>query len=124
MHHHAIRMTVGAFRTNPIIDILNEATEVPLKIRRMQLSIKFAAKISSILQNPVFLSTFRQNAATTTHSMKKTTLLFYNRISQYEPNLNTKVILVTPRNISSFPPWTVPIITTDADLRKHDKKQT
>ena len=90
----------------------------------MHLSIRFAAKISSTPQNPLFLNTFRQNAATTTHPMKKTALPFYNRISQYEHDLNTKVILATLRNIPSFPPWTVPIITTDIDLRKHDKKQT
>ena len=41
MHHHAIRIAVGAFRTSPIIDILSEAMEVVLKIRRMHLSIKF-----------------------------------------------------------------------------------
>ena len=78
--HHAIRIAVGAFRTDPIIDILSEAMEVPLKVRRMHLSIKFAAKISSTRQNPVFLNTFQQNAATTTHPMKKTALPFYNRI--------------------------------------------
>ena len=89
----------------------------------MHLTIKFAAKISSTPQNPVFLN-FRQNAATTTHQIKKTALLFYTRISQYEHDLNTKVILATPRNIPSFPPWIIPIITTDTDLRKHDKKQT
>ena len=47
IYHHAIRIAVGAFRTSPIIDILSEAMEVPLKIGRMHLSIKFAAKISS-----------------------------------------------------------------------------
>ena len=56
--------------------------------------------------------------------MKKTAPPFYNRISQYEHDLNTKIIMATPRNIPSFPPWTVPIITTDTDLRKHEKKQT
>ena len=42
IHHHAIRIAVGAFRTSPIIDILSETMEVPLKIRRTHLSIKFA----------------------------------------------------------------------------------
>ena len=115
---------MGAFRTSPIIDILSEAMEVPLKIRRMLLSIKFAAKISSTPQNSIFLYTFRQNAATTIHPMKKTTLPFYNGISQYVYDLNTKIVLATLRNIPSFPLWTVPIITTDTDLRKHDKKQS
>ena len=56
IHHHAIRIAMGAFRTSPIIDILSEAMEVPLKIRRMHLSIKFTAKISSTPQNPVFVN--------------------------------------------------------------------
>ena len=89
----------------------------------MHLSIKFVAKIFSTLQNLVFLKIFQQYAATTTHSMKKIALSFYNRISQYKHDLNTKVILATPRNIPNFPPWSVPIITIDTDLRKYDKKQ-
>ena len=32
--------------------------------------------------------------------------------------------MAIPRNIPSFPPWTVPIITTDTNLRKYDKKQS
>ena len=50
LHHQAIRIAVGAFRTSPISNILSEAMEVPLKIRRMHPSIKFAAKISSTLR--------------------------------------------------------------------------
>ena len=58
IHHYAIRITMGAFRDSPIIDILSEAVKVPLKIRTMHLSIKFAAKISSAFQNSVFMNTF------------------------------------------------------------------
>ena len=115
---------MGTFRASPIIDILSETMKVPLKTRRMNLSIKFAAKISSTFQNSVFINTFRQNAAPTIHSVKKTALTFYNRISQYEHDLNTKVILATPRNKPSFPPWTLPIISTNTDLRKHNKKHS
>ena len=98
--------------------------EVPLKIRTMHLNIKFVAKISSTFQKSVFINTFCQNAAPTIHSVKKTALSFYNRVSQHEHDLNTKVILATPRNIPSSPPWTVPIITTNTDLRKHNKKHS
>ena len=99
--------------------------EVPLKIRTMHLSIKFVAKISkSTFQKSVFINSFWQNAAPIIHSVKKTALPFYNRVSQYEHDLNTKVILATPRNIPSSPPCTVPIITTNTDLRKHNKKHS
>ena len=84
--------------------------EVPLT---MHLRIMFAAKISSTFQKSVFINTFWQNAAPTIHSVKKTALPFYNRVYQYEHDLNTKVILATPRNIPSSPPSTVPIITTN-----------
>ena len=117
---------MGAFRTSPTINTLSEAIEAPLKIRRMHLSIKFAAKIASTPQNPVLLNIFRQNGTTIIHSTKKTTFPFYIRVSHYDHYLNTnlKTNSATPRNLPNVPPWTIPKITIDTDLLKYDKKQT
>ena len=68
IHNSALRITVDAFRTSPIIGILSEISEPPLQIRRKYLSIKFAAKVAS---TPLYQNAFKQNNLNLTHKKKE-----------------------------------------------------
>jgi len=47
--HNAVglRMVIEAYRSSPILSILNFAEIPPLKVRRLQISLKFKLKIVS-----------------------------------------------------------------------------
>ncbi|CAD6232770.1 GSCOCG00012235001-RA-CDS, partial [Cotesia congregata] len=43
----ALRLAVGAFRSSPTYSILAEANEIPLRLKRMELAIRFTTKTLS-----------------------------------------------------------------------------
>ena len=50
----ALRVCLGAFRTSPIASLHVEAGELPLTLRRQQLSLQYIIKLRSTPSNPAF----------------------------------------------------------------------
>lgn len=58
VHNASLRLCSGAFRTSPIPSLQVEANELPMALRREQLSLQYATKLKSNLSNPAFESVF------------------------------------------------------------------
>ena len=58
VQNQGLRLALGAYRTSPIPSLQAEAYEPPLHLRRKQLSLQYALKLSSNPQNPAYSSVF------------------------------------------------------------------
>ena len=52
IHHQGLRLALGAFRTSPVESLYVEAGELPLKHRRIKLSLQYVTKLRSSPSNP------------------------------------------------------------------------
>ena len=64
IQNEGLRLSLGAYRTSPIPSLQAEAYEPPLHIRRKQLSLQYAIKLSSNPQNPAYKCVFDINNKT------------------------------------------------------------
>ena len=64
IHNHALRLSLGAFRTSPSISLGVEATEPPLALRRKKLSLQYCLKLSAITNNPAYNAVFNSKFKT------------------------------------------------------------
>lgn len=124
IHNTGLRITVGAFRTSPILSILSEAIEPPLKIRRMSSSIQLATRLASTPQNPAFSYTPSEKYISKFKSKPRVPPPFYYRIHIYEQELGINTRTTMNKKIHNIPPWTIPEIETNFELLKHNKKDT
>lgn len=60
VHHSAIRLISGAFRTSPIVSILAESGIPPLSVRRNILALNYACNVSKNPDNPAYLVLFHR----------------------------------------------------------------
>ena len=58
VHHSAIRIATGAFRTTPTASLLVEAHEPPLALRRELLGLRYALKLRQFPSHPTFKAVF------------------------------------------------------------------
>ena len=58
VQNQALRLCLGAFRTSPIVSLHAEAFEPPMEIRRLQLGLQYAIKVSTDPDNPAYSSIF------------------------------------------------------------------
>ena len=58
IHHAALRIATGAFRTSPIASVLVEADEMPLALRRKTLSMRYATRLLQFPSHPTYRVVF------------------------------------------------------------------
>ena len=58
VHNAGLRLCTGAYRTSPIPSLQVEANELPMALRRVQLSLQYATKLKSNGNNPAFQAVF------------------------------------------------------------------
>ena len=54
IHHQGLRISLGAFRTSPVISLYVEAGEPSLKMRRLKLSFNYVLKVKSLPEHPAY----------------------------------------------------------------------
>jgi len=54
IHHQALRICLGAFRTSPVKSLYVEACEPPLYLRRLRLSLNYYLKLKAHPENPAY----------------------------------------------------------------------
>ena len=64
VQNEGLRLALGAYRTSPIPSLHAEAYEPPIHIRRKQLSLQYAIKLSSTPENPTYKCVFEINNET------------------------------------------------------------
>ena len=63
VHHAALRIATGAFRTSPRSSILAEAHEPPLSLRRQTLGMRYALKLRQFPTHPTYPYVFSRHIA-------------------------------------------------------------
>ncbi|GFN91185.1 retrovirus-related pol polyprotein from type-1 retrotransposable element r1 [Plakobranchus ocellatus] len=58
IHHHGLRIALGAFRTTPLKSLYAEAGEPSLEHRRMKLAFNYVLKLKSLPRNPCYEAVF------------------------------------------------------------------
>ncbi|KAL4103942.1 hypothetical protein QTP88_019259 [Uroleucon formosanum] len=119
IRNQRIRLATGSFRTSPVVNILCNAGEPPLKIIRNIDTIKYMIKISN---QPKYISfsNFHQNFPNT---KAKTPITIFENFNRIKKDINLNIDLT---NKSSFPiqaplTWSPDINT---DLLKYNKNTT
>ena len=64
VHHHGLRLALGAFRTSSIPSLYVEADEPSLSERRAKLSLQYITKLKSNPTNPAYECVFETMDAT------------------------------------------------------------
>ena len=64
IHNHALRLSLGAFRTSPAVSLCVQATEPPLALRRRKLALQYCLKLSANTNNPVYNAVFNSKFKT------------------------------------------------------------
>lgn len=111
LHNSAIRLSIGAFRTSPITSILAESGEPSLQLRREQLTLNYANKVSAETSHPAFKPIFSTPEPNSTNIL----LNKYN-ITYMQDTL--------PITYGSIPPWIIPEPKINLELSEYNKENT
>ncbi|GFW57112.1 RNA-directed DNA polymerase from mobile element jockey [Trichonephila clavipes] len=109
VHHQALRLCLGAFRTSPVESLYAEAYEPPLDLRRKYLCLTYFMKIQSMKTNTAYsylfnysLYDFNSHRSSLTYSQP-----FHFRIRDLINDLNLNIGRIALCKISEVPPWKV-----------------
>ena len=64
VHHHGLRLALGAFRTSPVESLSVEAEEPSLDLRRDKLALQYAIRLAANPSNPTFKVSFSPHKLT------------------------------------------------------------
>jgi len=119
IHNAGLRLCTGAYRTSPIPSLQVEANELPMALRRDQLSLQYATKLKSNQSNPAYEAVFTpqyRNFYTSKPSYIRP--LAYRIEDQLEAVCSMPVV---HHSIPDMPPWHLIIPETDFSMTKFKK---
>ena len=128
IHHTAIRIATGAFRTTPVPSLLAEAHEPALALRRQLLGMRYALKLRQFPSHPTYQAVF-----------SRTTLSVFGEVNQRRGSARASPFCVRMRKLFAdgdiqlreimrvqslpIPPWQLdsPVIDTSlSDTKKEN----
>ena len=122
IHHHGLRLALGAFRTSPIKSLYAESNEPSLYIRREKLSLQYVTKLATNPRNSAYDCVF--NPKYERFYNNKPTAIKPLRIQPLLEEANINVKNVQPFSFPSKEPWTLNPPKIILDLHKNKKKTT
>ncbi|GBN27805.1 RNA-directed DNA polymerase from mobile element jockey [Araneus ventricosus] len=105
VHHTALRICSGAFRTSPVKSLYVDSYEPSLSLRRQMLSLHFYFKIESRPHHPFHNYRLRPFLIRLQEKRKSTTPIFFTRMRTTLSDLNLSYLNVSPHAMNNFPPW-------------------
>ncbi|GFX45993.1 probable RNA-directed DNA polymerase from transposon X-element [Trichonephila clavipes] len=106
VHHMALRICSGAFRTSPVQSLYVNCHQLPLDLRRRKLSLAFYFKILSVPSHPlqnVYMSTSMKRLYVARPSNIRP---FMDRMKLHISKLDLPNVRIQQRNL--FQPWNTP----------------
>mgnify|MGYP001553615755 CR=1 FL=1 len=121
VQNQALRLCLGAFRTSPISSLHVEANELPMHLRRQQLSLQYAVKLKNDESNPTFNCVFNPERRN----------FFLSKPSYIRPfalRIEDALKILKANNIAGFhtsdvPPWKFRFPELDLTLTKYKKSE-
>ncbi|GFW98576.1 RNase H domain-containing protein [Trichonephila clavipes] len=108
VHHMALRICSGAFRTSPVQSLYVNCHQLPLDLRRRKLSLAFYFKILSVPSHPlqnVYMSTSMKRLYDARPSNIRP---FMDRMKLHISELDLPNVRIQQRNLFLFQPWNTP----------------
>ncbi|GFV18638.1 putative RNA-directed DNA polymerase from transposon X-element [Trichonephila clavipes] len=108
VHHMALRICSGAFRTSPVQSLYVNCHQLPLDLRRRKLSLAFYFKILSLPSHPlqnVYMSTSMKRLYDARPSNIRP---FMDRMKLHISELDLPNVRIQQRNLFLFQPWNTP----------------
>ncbi|GBN09130.1 putative RNA-directed DNA polymerase from transposon BS, partial [Araneus ventricosus] len=110
VHHTALRLCSGAFRTSPVKSLYVECYEPALELKRQMLSLHYYFKIQSNSNHPFHDFKLRPFLLRLQNARKSFIPVFFTRVHDILSELNLLYLHVTPHPKTNFPPWGIPVV--------------
>ncbi|GBM14706.1 putative RNA-directed DNA polymerase from transposon X-element [Araneus ventricosus] len=110
VHHTALRLCSGAFRTSPVKSLYVECYEPALELKRQMLSLHYYFKIQSNSNHPFHDFKLRPFLLRLQDARKSFIPVFFTRVHDILSDLNLLYLHVTPHPKTNFPPWGIPVV--------------
>ena len=123
VHHAALRIATGAFRTSPKASLLAEAHELSLSLRRQMLGMRYAVKLRQFPTHPTYPYVFSQGILALFARRAERSVPFCIRMRDLFKKCSLPLRDVRRASIASSPPWEQVRPQIDislADTRKGD----
>ena len=123
IHNMAIRIALGAFRTSPVVSLLAESGEPPLRLRRDMLSLNYLLKIYSLPNHPsykILFSATNSNKFSKPRSTKPMAVRMKDYIDSFDDTCKHQVAFIN----APKPPWLMKKPAVIWDLHKFNKQST
>ncbi|GFT64107.1 probable RNA-directed DNA polymerase from transposon X-element [Trichonephila clavipes] len=108
VHHMALRICSGAYRTSPVQSLYVNCRQLPLDLRRRKLSLAYYFKILSVPSHPlqnVYMSTSMKRLYDARPSNIRP---FMDRMKLHISELDLPNVRIQQRNLFLFQPWNTP----------------
>ncbi|GBO43134.1 putative RNA-directed DNA polymerase from transposon X-element [Araneus ventricosus] len=105
IHHAALRICSGAFRTSPVQSLYVDCFEPALNYRRQMLSLHYYFRIKSNTYHPFHNFKLRPFLVRLQEARKSFIPVFFSRVHNILTDLNLLYVHVTIHPKRNFPPW-------------------
>ena len=124
IHHTALRIATGAFRTTPIDSLLAEVNEPPLALRRQRLGLRYVIKLRQFPSHPTYNHVFSNDMLVAFRPRpERRCVPLCLRIRSLVSESHLPVHEVMQVNHLSTPPWRLISPAVDISLSE-DKKDS
>ncbi|XP_023235538.1 uncharacterized protein LOC111634934 [Centruroides sculpturatus] len=124
IHHQALRLCTGAFRTSPVQSLYVDAYEPPLSLRREQLSLFYYLKQKSYTKPSVDCTVSDTQLKRLFEARPSSVPTFVIRMENVSSTIDLNISNVSQAEIDSTPPWSTPVINVDFSLKQFPKEST
>lgn len=122
--HESIRLATGAFRTSPKKSLYCDSGIQSLYHRRLQISLNYVARISSIPSHPNYNVLFSTEDDSWDIRCKTTPQPLKSRIAKHLKETTFDIPAIFNRKECRPPPWNMPQFKIHFDLTKFNKTNT
>ena len=122
VHHKAIRICTGAFHTSPVDSLYAVSGQLPLDLRREELSLRYLFRLHADTSNPAYRTLTNTRSDTLYDARRSSPSPMRLRLAGAVDSglLGSNIRAVTP---STVPPWRVPPVQVCPLHAKRDRPQ-
>ncbi|XP_023212009.1 uncharacterized protein LOC111614875 [Centruroides sculpturatus] len=124
IHHQALRLCTGAFRTSPVRSMYVDAYEPPLSLRREQLSLFYYIKQKSFSKPSVDCTVLDTQLKRLFEARPSSVPLFAIRMENVSSTIDLDTGNISQLEVCSVSPWSTPVINVDLSLKQFPKEST
>ncbi|GFW51839.1 putative RNA-directed DNA polymerase from transposon X-element [Trichonephila clavipes] len=124
IHHSALRICSGAFRTSPVTSLYVVCHQLPLELRRRQLSANYFIRTMSVPSHPLKPFTLAIGLNRLYEARSFHIKHFSERAKAVLNDAHLNNINIQENNIFAFPPWDIHIFNYHNPFLGYDKAGT